>query len=60
MDIVVYGMKTREDAIVAYGNCIIKPCIGESMEINEQLYKVKQICTDYGKNTVFVFVDKYK
>lgn len=57
MNIVVYGMETQEDAIIAYGNCMIKPCIGECMEINDCIYEVRQVCTSYGKNTVYVFVD---
>lgn len=38
-------------------NTNIKPSIGDSVKIDNEIYKVKSICVDYDQRNVHVFVD---
>lgn len=48
----------KEDYIYAKHNCLVKPNIGESVSLNEEIYDVVNISIDYEGNTIHVFVVK--
>lgn len=38
-------------------NTNLKPSVGEKVKIDNQIYEVKRVCTDYDEKGVHVFVE---
>lgn len=61
MDIIFYDAKNiKEDYIYAKHDCIVKPSVNDSIQLNDDFYKVISVVINYEENTIHVFVEKIK
>lgn len=56
---IITNIRKKESYLAkTYSDIMVKPCIGETLIIDNMFYKINTVTIDYEKNNIHVFVER--